>query len=99
MDISSFCHLSHHLHLSDSDTHYRTMYSNGYPTSTASTKKPSNTMPRGVKHPQAGMPLGPHTQRCECGGVIGVCGTAEGANKWRSHMRTSKHRAWDTLLG
>jgi hypothetical protein len=56
-------------------------------------------MPHGVKHPEAGMPLGPYTMRCECGGATGIGGTAtaQGANKWRSHMRTQKHVDWDSL--
>jgi hypothetical protein len=77
------------------------MYSanNGYqyPASTASSNS-STKMPRGVKHPEAGMPLGPCTARCECGGVTGICGSAQGASKWRSHMKTKKHMDWDPLF-
>jgi hypothetical protein len=77
------------------------MYSanNGYhyPASTASSKS-STKMPRGVKHPEAGMPLSPFTARCECGGVTGICGSAQGASKWRSHMQTKKHVDWDPLF-
>jgi hypothetical protein len=62
--------------------------------------KPSTKMPHGVKYPEAEMPLGPCTKRCECEceGVTGIGGTAQGANKWRSHMRTQKHVDWDPLF-
>lgn len=61
-------------------------------------KKGSTTMPPGVPHPEAGMPLGPDTERCKCGGKIGICGTPGGASKWRSHMRTQKHMDWDPIF-
>lgn len=32
--------------------------------------------------------------KCECGGTTGVCGTAEGARKWRSHQSSQKHQDW-----
>ena len=90
--------------------------------------KGSTTMPPGVPHPQAGMPLGPYSERCACGGVTGICGTAQvrqdrqvvlpwprcnttnefviclvvcgivqGASKWRSHQKTTKHQTWDPI--
>lgn len=31
------------------------------------------------------------TERCECGGTTGVCGTAEGARKWSAHQHSKKH--------
>jgi hypothetical protein len=66
---------------------------------TPSVKQPrTTTQPPGVPHPQAGQMLSPTTQRCECGGIIGICGTAAGANKWRSHMRSNKHMDWDPLF-
>jgi hypothetical protein len=58
----------------------------------------TTTMPPGVKHPQAGEVLGPDSCRCECGGTTGIGGTSKGANKWRNHMRTSKHMTWDPLF-
>jgi hypothetical protein len=65
----------------------------------SSAKQPrSSKQPPGVPHPQAGQVLGPTTQRCECGGIIGICGTAQGAAKWRSHMRSNKHMDWDPLF-
>jgi hypothetical protein len=68
--------------------------------SSSSAKQPraSKKQPPGVPHPQAGQALGPTTQRCECGGITGICGTAQGASKWRSHMRSNKHMDWDPLF-
>ncbi len=51
-------------------------------------------MEPGVPHPDAGQILGPYSERCECGGITGICGTPQGANKWRSHMRSNKHMNW-----
>ncbi len=62
-------------------------------TSTGS-RSSSTKMPPGVPHPEAGLILGPFTERCECGGVTGICGTAQGAQKWRNHQRTKKHQDW-----
>ena len=45
-----------------------------------------------------GMPLSFDTERCACGGVTGICGTASGARKWRNHLRTAKHMDWDPLF-
>lgn len=59
----------------------------------------SNKMPSGVRHPMAGQILGPTSARCECGGVTGICGTAQGAAKWRAHLRTKKHQDWDPIFG
>lgn len=79
---------------------YRTiMYSNGYVYSSSSSSRASGSkkMPPGVPHPQAGMQLSPYTARCECGGITGICGTAKGASKWRSHQSTQKHMDWDPI--
>ncbi len=54
----------------------------------------TTTQPPGVPHPQAGEALSSSTARCECGGITGICGTASGATKWRSHMYTTKHSLW-----
>ena len=32
---------------------------------------------------------------CECGGTTGICGTAEGARKWRAHQQTDQHMKWE----
>lgn len=53
--------------------------------------------PRGVPHPRAGEIIDPYIMRCECGGRIGICETAQGAAKWRSHMRTKKHYDWQGI--
>jgi hypothetical protein len=60
-------------------------------------KPKGNTMPHGVPHPNAHQVLGPFTKRCECGGVTGICGTATGAKKWRSHNGSTKHMKWDPI--
>ena len=51
-----------------------------------------------VNHPYTGMQLTETTQRCGCGGVIGICGTAAGAKQWRSHINTDRHHTWDPEL-
>ena len=37
----------------------------------------------------------PNRKRCECGGITGICGTADGANAWRKHMGTDRHMKWE----
>ena len=32
---------------------------------------------------------------CECGGITGICGTAEGARKWRAHQQSNQHQEWE----
>ena len=58
-------------------------------------RKTTSTMPPGVPHPEAGTVLGPYTKRCDCGGITGIGGTPQGAQRWRSHNGSDKHLRWE----
>jgi len=70
------------------DNNRQWMYSGNTTTTTTTTTR---------SHPRAGEIIDPYIMRCECGGRIGICGTAQGAAKWRSHMRTKKHYDWQGI--
>jgi hypothetical protein len=91
------CHCHSIMSAPNSNSPHRHYGAYGANTTTTGRSK-TTTMPPGVDHPQAGKVLGPDSCRCECGGTTGVCGTPQGANKWRDHMRTSKHVTWDPLF-
>jgi hypothetical protein len=40
------------------------------------------------------VPNSEFSEPCECGGTTGVCGTPQGARKWRAHIGTARHMKW-----
>ena len=42
-----------------------------------------------------GVQLVKTSEPCECGGTTGVCGTAEGARKYRAHISSRRHQEWE----
>jgi hypothetical protein len=52
------------------------------------------------RQPQTEQQMGTDSERCECDGKTGICGTAEGAQKWRPYQfwSTSNLDGWRTRL-